>query len=48
MNESGAEFAYLRKLPVFADLEPADLAAIGRITAERRVERNRLVFADAG
>ena len=46
MNESGAEFAYLRKLPVFADLEPADLAAIGRITAERRVERNRLVFAE--
>ena len=46
MNESGAEFAYLRKLPVFADLEAADLTAIGRITAERRVERNRTVFAE--
>ena len=42
----GAEFAYLRKLPVFADLEAADLTAIGRITAERRVERNRTVFAE--
>ena len=42
----GADFAYLRKLPVFADLEAADLAAIGRITAERRVERNRTVFAE--
>ena len=42
----GAKFAYLRKLPVFADLEAADLAAIGRITAERRVERNRTVFAE--
>lgn len=42
----GAEFAYLRKLPVFVDLEAADLAAIGRITAERRVERNRTVFAE--
>ncbi len=31
---------------MFADLEPADLAAIGRITAERRVERNRTVFAE--
>ena len=46
MKRSGQEFSHLRKLPVFEDLEPDDLAAIHRITAERRYDRNQPIFED--
>lgn len=41
-----AELSYLRRIPVFEDLAPADLSVINRITAERRVERGQTVFSD--
>lgn len=41
---SGVELAYLRCIPVFEDLPPADLQAIDQITKERRVARNQAVF----
>jgi CRP/FNR family transcriptional regulator len=43
---SGVEISYLRRIPVFEDLDPADLAVINQVTAERRVVRNQVVFAE--
>ena len=43
---SGAELAYLRRIPVFEDLAPEDLQLIIRVTAERRIARNQAVFSE--
>lgn len=43
---SGLELSFLRRIPVFEDLEPADLAVINRVTTERSIVRNQVVFAE--
>lgn len=40
------EFEYLKHLPVFEELAPADLAAISRVTLERRYKKNMIIFME--
>lgn len=40
------EFEYLKHLPVFEDLAPADLAAISQVTLERRYKKNMIIFME--
>ena len=38
--------SFLRRIPVFEDLDPADLAMIDRVTTERRIDRGATVFTE--
>ena len=38
--------SFLRRIPVFEDLDPADLAMIDRVTTERRIARGATVFTE--
>ena len=40
------EFEYLKHLPVFEELAPADLAAISQVTLERRYKKNMIIFME--
>lgn len=43
---SEAELSFLRRIPVFEDLEPTELSMIDRVTTERRIPRGATVFAE--
>ena len=43
---SEKESSFLRRIPVFEDLDPADLSLIDRVTTERRMERGATVFVE--
>jgi CRP/FNR family transcriptional regulator len=45
MNDMDGSF--LRRIPVFEDLDPADLVMIDRVTTERRIVRGAKVFAES-
>ena len=38
--------SFLRRIPVFEDLDPADLSMIDRVTTERRIARGATVFVE--
>jgi CRP/FNR family transcriptional regulator len=40
------EFEYLKHLPIFEELAPADLAAISNVTLERRYKKNMIIFME--
>jgi CRP/FNR family transcriptional regulator len=40
------EFEYLKNLPIFEDLSPADLAVISNVTLERRYKKNMIIFME--
>ena len=40
------ELEYLKHLPIFEELAPADLAAIDNITIERRYKKNMIIFME--
>lgn len=40
------ELEYLRHIPLFEELPPADLAAINKVTIERRYKKNMIVFME--
>ena len=40
------ELEYLKHLPIFEELAPADLAAIDNVTVERRYKKNMIIFME--
>lgn len=40
------ELEYLKHLPIFEELAPADLAAINKVTIERRYKKNMIIFME--
>lgn len=40
------ELEYLRNIPIFEELPPADLAAINKVTIERRYKKNMIIFME--
>lgn len=40
------EFEYLKHIPIFEELAPADLAAISEVTIERRYKKNMIIFME--
>lgn len=40
------ELEYLKHIPIFEELAPADLAAISQVTIERRYKKNMIIFME--
>lgn len=40
------EWEYLRNIPIFEELAPADLAIIDQVTIERRYKKNMIIFME--
>lgn len=40
------EFEYLKHIPIFEELAPADLASISKVTIERRYKKNMIIFME--
>ena len=41
-----SEWEYLRNIPIFEELAPADLAIIDQVTIERRYKKNMIIFME--